>query len=121
MKRGMWVGKLIMMGLLFVALLLVFVAGTQYLWNWLVPELFGGPALTFWQMAGLLLLTKLLLWPVGGRHGRGYQGGPWKYYWKEKWANMSPEERERLRQKMKEKWCYREPSGSASESGTSNG
>jgi hypothetical protein len=121
MKRGKWVGKMIIMGLLFIAFLMVLIAGTQSLWNWLVPGLFGGPMLTFWQMAGLLLLTKIILWPLGGRHSRGYYGGPWKYYWKEKWANMSPAEREKLKQKMKEKWCYRESSASADEPGTSNG
>jgi hypothetical protein len=31
------------------------------LWNALVPELFHGPVLTFWQSIGLLLLTHILL------------------------------------------------------------
>lgn len=35
--------------------------GVQALWNWLVPELFNGPVLTFWQTAGLFLLSKILL------------------------------------------------------------
>lgn len=122
MKKGMWVGKILMGVVAFVAFLYLLIAGTQYLWNWLVPELFAGPAITFWQTAGLLLLTKILLWPMG-RGGRCYgnqHGGPWKYYWKEKWSNMSQEERERIKQKMKEKWCYREPAGSSEKSSTSN-
>ncbi len=34
---------------------------TMSLWNALIPELFHGPALTFWQTAGLFILSKILL------------------------------------------------------------
>jgi len=117
MKRGMWVGK-ILIGIL-VAIIVVYgvIIGTQYLWNWLVPELFAGPVVTFWQTAGLLALSKIFLWSFGSRcrcHGGSHAGGPWKYYWKEKWSGMSPEERERIKQKMKEKWCYKEAPASDS-------
>ena len=32
----------------------------QLLWNWLIPELFHGPVITFWQGMGLILLGKLI-------------------------------------------------------------
>lgn len=32
-----------------------------WLWNWLVPSLFNGPEITFWQTAGLYLLINLLI------------------------------------------------------------
>jgi hypothetical protein len=123
MKKGMWVGKILMGVVLFTAFIYVLIAGTQYLWNWLVPALFAGPVISFWQTAGLMLLAKILLWPVGGkcRCQGAHQGGPWKHYWKEKWSNMSAEERDRMKQKMKEKWCYKEPAGSTENTGTSNG
>ena len=35
--------------------------GVQALWNWLIPGLFNGPVLTYWQTAGLFLLSKILL------------------------------------------------------------
>ena len=35
------------------------------LWNWLIPSLFSGPAITFWQSLGILLLAKILF----GGHG----------------------------------------------------
>lgn len=109
MKKGMWVGKILLGILLFTGFVYLVIAGTQYLWNWLVPALFAGPLITFWQTAGLLLLSKIILWPIGkGRSCHSQHRGPWKFYWKEKWANMTPEERERLKQKMKEKWCYKE-------------
>ena len=40
---------------------LVFAWPIQLLWNWLIPELFNGPTLTFWQAAGLELLSCLLI------------------------------------------------------------
>jgi hypothetical protein len=115
MKKGMWAGKIAFGIAAVIGFIYLLIAGTQYLWNWLVPSLFNGPVLTFWQTAGLLLLSKILLWPLGkGRCSGGQQGGHWKYYWKEKLHNMTPEERDRIKQKMKEKWCYKEPNDSTS-------
>lgn len=53
--------KYIGFGILGIAFVLVAVFVTMYLWNWLVPELFNGPTLSFWQTAGLFILSKLLL------------------------------------------------------------
>ena len=44
------------------------------LWNSLIPELFGGPAITFWQALGLLVLMRVLF--MGLRPRWGYRGGP---------------------------------------------
>lgn len=44
------------------------------LWNYLIPVLFHGPVLNFWQTAGLFLLSKILLTGVApGRHSRSYR------------------------------------------------
>ncbi|MGA2406314.1 MAG: hypothetical protein ABSF81_06140 [Bacteroidales bacterium] len=52
------------------------------LWNSLIPLLFHGPVLTFWQTAGLFLLSKILLTGVApGSHDRGRRG------WKRKFNN----------------------------------
>jgi hypothetical protein len=43
------------------------------LWNSLIPLLFHGPVLSFWQTAGLFLLSKILLTgiaPGPNNHGR---------------------------------------------------
>jgi hypothetical protein len=37
------------------------------LWNWLVPALFQGPVVTFWQSVGLIFLLSIL----GGALGLG--------------------------------------------------
>ena len=31
------------------------------LWNWLIPALFTGPVIGFWQALGILVLSKILL------------------------------------------------------------
>ncbi|MBS1682844.1 MAG: hypothetical protein JST48_14115 [Bacteroidetes bacterium] len=100
MKRGTWIVKIVA----FVLLAIVALSWiTMWLWNWLVPDLFHGPQINYWQTMGLLLLSKILFsgFTKGHRHG----GGPWRPYWKEKWNTMSPEERERFKQKLKDKWC----------------
>jgi hypothetical protein len=123
MKRGMWIGKIIVFVVLAVG---VFGLATQLLWNWLVPALFNGPVLTYWQTLGLLVLSKILFSGFGGKGGRWghhHQAGPWRPYWKERLGNMSPEDRERFRQKMKDKWCgWGEDASNAStkDSGASN-
>lgn len=60
--------------LLGIGFILLFVFVTMSLWNTLVPTLFKGPVLTFWQTAGLFLLSKILLTGVapGSGHRRGH-------------------------------------------------
>ena len=99
MKRGYWIAKMIVFGLLMVGLLGLI---TMSLWNWLVPDLFHGPVINFGQTLGLLLLSKIFLWSFGKKGHYGHQG-PWRQYWKDKWSSMTPEDKERIKQKMKEK------------------
>jgi hypothetical protein len=117
MKRGLWIGKFFVFGLLALTLLGVV---TMTLWNWLVPVLFSGPVITFWQALGLLALSKILFWSFGGGRSHRYSG-QWKPYWKSKWNTMTPEERERMKQKMKEKWCSWEENTPTKDSPVSNG
>lgn len=82
---------------------IVFGFVTMNLWNWLMPAIFGMKLITFWQALGLVLLSKILF---GGfhRHGGGRRG--WKRHMEERFANMSPEEREKFRAGMRGRgWC----------------
>ena len=69
-------------------------AVVMQLWNWLLPPLFGWPALTFWQAIGLLALCRILF---GGFGGRGFRR---RRHMAARWHRMTPEERERFRQGM---------------------
>ena len=78
---------------------IVFGGVVMYLWNWLMPAIFGLRTLTFTQALGLLILTKLLF---GGFHRHAGGGGRrWKRDMGERFAKMTPEERERFRSGMR--------------------
>ncbi len=112
MKKGV---KILLIAVLGISGLALMIYLTTLLWNALIPELFHGPVLTFWQTLGLFVLAKIFFGVFfKGRNG----GGHWKPYWKQKWNSMSPEDREKFKQKMKDKWCYRPESTSEGNSGT---
>ncbi|MBI3005728.1 MAG: hypothetical protein HYY49_09995 [Ignavibacteriales bacterium] len=74
------------------------------LWNALIPELFKGPSLTFWQAVGLLVLSHILLRGWGRwRYANGWRHDRWKKRFEEKLAGMTPEEQA----KFKEEWKRR--------------
>jgi hypothetical protein len=69
---------------------------TMYLWNWLMPELFHLPLITFWQAAGILILSRLLF-GFGGHHKAWTTNHHNRSFMREKWEKMSPEEREKFK------------------------
>lgn len=78
--------------------LFLFVGGevVKLLWNWLLPPLFGWRMLTFWQALALLALCRILF----GHHGHGGFGP--RRHWQGRCKKMTPEEREKFRQAMRE-------------------
>ena len=108
--RGRWVGKCVAFVVAVLALVAVLSYVVMRLWNALIPDLFHGPLLGFWQAAGLLVLCKILFGGLRGRHGHwrehhGWRREMWRQKWREKWERMTPEERERLRGRYRNKWC----------------
>ena len=84
---------------------LVLVGGTAVsfvimsLWNWLMPVLFGLHRIGFGQALGLLVLAKILFGGFRGPRGGGDRH--WKGRMMERWAQMTPEEREKFKEGMK--------------------
>ena len=74
------------------------------LWNGLVPQIFGGPPISYWQALGLFVLSKILF---GGFHRHGGGRGRWREHMQERWEQMSEEEREKFRAGMQGRrgWC----------------
>ena len=70
----------------------------KYLWNWLMPALFGLHTITFWQGLGLLVLARIL---VGGLGGGSNNSRKRDRHLRERWEHMTPEEREKLREWMR--------------------
>ena len=50
-------------GVLILAVIL-FGYPTMLLWNWLMPNIFGLPYITFWQACGINLLASILFKPT---------------------------------------------------------
>jgi len=85
--RGLKIAGFAILGTGFI-ILAIFVV--QALWNWLIPSLFHGPEITFWQTAGLFLLSKILL--TGFAPGRShYRNWEWKHRYHEKFRRHSGE------------------------------
>jgi hypothetical protein len=97
-RKWVFLAPLAILGLLaFVGLGGVIV---QQLWNWLLPQLFGWRPVTFWQALGLLALCRILF---GGFSHHGSTRSNVRRRVSERWERMTPEERERLRQGLRER------------------
>ena len=103
--------KLMYMPLAIVALVLfIFIGGeaVMHLWNWNLPPLFGWREITFWQALGLFALCRILFGGFGmyGNHNSRHRekricdrvSERVSERLAERWEQMTPEERERLRQ-----------------------
>ena len=95
--KARWVKRGIRIGVIAVVAATVLGSVVMSLWNWLAPPVFGLRTITFWQALGILILSKILF---GGFRGRPGYGGPWRRRMRERWQEMTPEEREKFRQGM---------------------
>ncbi len=67
-------------GLLGVAGVFLFTYLVMLLWNALVPELFNGPVLSYWQTMGVFILAKILFSGMGGGGHKGERSGHVRKY-----------------------------------------
>lgn len=100
-------------GFLFVlfipALLLLLSLVVMFLWNATLPKLVNANPITYWQSAGLLLLCRILFggFKFGNRNGgRGF--GPSKEM-RDKWVNMSAEDRDKFKSEWQKRCRPRKP------------
>lgn len=116
-------------GFLFIAAAMVTLMGfvTMYLWNWLIPEIFGGTTITFIQAIGLIVLGKMLTGVMtwgprkwgSHRHWDGRGGQYWKAKMEAKMANMTPEEKERFKKYYYDRCGWKTPQEQQNEQATS--
>ena len=66
------------------------------LWNWLMPSIFGLRQISFWQALGLVILSKIFFSSFHIHNGRRRN---WRRL-RERWEQMTPEEREKLRDRF---------------------
>jgi hypothetical protein len=76
--------------------------GVRELWNCLIPDLFHGPVVSFWQALGLCLLGKLIFgWHGGGPAKWSRSKQEWRQKMQQRMEHMTPEEREKMRERLK--------------------
>jgi hypothetical protein len=78
------------------------------LWNNLLPDILHVTTITYWQAMGIFILCKILF--GFGPKGRG--GAPWmrrKQMMEERLSGLSPEERERFKEQMKNRCGWGKP------------
>ncbi|MGC4035632.1 MAG: hypothetical protein QM764_06690 [Chitinophagaceae bacterium] len=83
------------------AILLILGWVVMLLWNAILPSVVHAGEISYWQAVGLLILSRILF-GFGKRFG-GNGGFKENMYWKQRWAGMSDEEKE----KFKEQWKMR--------------
>ena len=109
LTKLMVIGPMAILGMV----LFIFIGGeiVMHLWNWLLPPLLGWRELTFWQALGMLVLCRILFGGFG-MHGSGGSNSRRRAEQRiqdrvcervserlsERMEQMTPEERERLRQ-----------------------
>lgn len=107
MRPFFYRGRFVFIPLGIAAFLTIISYVVMQLWNHLLPDILHVGTITFWQAMGIFILSKILF---GFGKGRGFKGGhDWRHdkMWqmKERMHNMSPEQREQFKQKMKERMC----------------
>ncbi|MCK8479643.1 hypothetical protein [Psychroserpens algicola] len=65
------IAGMIIFGIIFITgLAILFGFVIMWLWNWLMPMIFGLTTLTYWQAVGVFILAKILLGGCGGFGGK---------------------------------------------------
>jgi len=100
--------KMLMIAPLAILAMAGFVFAVMSLWNWLIPAIFGGKLITYWQALGILVLSRILVGGLGGNHGGGR---PKKIV--TSWNQLSTEEQEKFRAAIKARGCGPAPEAQA--------
>jgi len=89
----------------------IFSGAVMLLWNAVLPTAITGiHIITFWQAMGILVLSKILFGGFKGLHDHGHQYHRHHHMerdLREKWMQMDPQEREKMRDEWKNEWKQR--------------
>lgn len=109
-----WLAKTFKIVVLIVFIMAILGTAVMWLWNWLMPDLFNLPTISFTQALGLTILSRILTggfrWGVGSSSQE--QLAQKMQLW-DKWSNMTPEERQKWRDEWRSR-CKSNPSNKVS-------
>ena len=106
---------IIILGVLAIIALLSFIV--MSLWNIILSPVLHIGVINFWQALGILVLSKILF---GGFHRRHW-GSDRRHAWQQKFATMTPEEREKFKSEWRNRcnrWSGKDQSTAASSATT---
>jgi len=91
----------------FIIIAAIFLLGyvIMLLWNFIFPAVLHAERITYWQAVGLFVLCRILFVGFRRRHNSKphmWRGNP---QWRQKWMNMSDEERVKFREEWKKR-CH---------------
>ncbi|MBL7811716.1 MAG: hypothetical protein JNL57_05790 [Bacteroidetes bacterium] len=97
--------KYVLYAILFACMAALMAGAVMWLWNALLPEITGWKTISYWQALGLLVLMRLLSGGFRfGSHGKHRFAGPHgRGHLRDKWMNMTEEEKLRFRQEWKKR------------------
>ena len=91
--RRYWILRALRFAAFAIVAVVIASAVVMWLWNWLMPATFGLPAIGLGQALGLLVLSRIL---VGGFRGGMGRRMHWRHRMRERWEQMTPEQREQF-------------------------
>ena len=94
-RKALFVVPMVIGGII-IMLLLAFIFGffVMWLWNWLMPEIFSLPEITYWQAWGLVLLAHIFFKASGFHHNSRNNDSRWKSRVKRKFSDKCNDEEE---------------------------
>ena len=108
MKKRFWARKVVFFILFAAIAILVFGGVVMLLWNNVLAQVTHVSTITFIQALGILVLAKILF--GGFRGGWGSRRYYWKQRMRDKWNNLTPEQREKFKQEWQKRcghWGYK--------------
>jgi hypothetical protein len=108
MKKRFGARRVVLFILLAAIAIFVFGGVVMLLWNNVLAQVTHVSTISFLQALGILVLAKILF--GGFRGGWGSRRYYWKQRMRDKWNNMTPEEREKFKQEWQKRcghWGYK--------------
>ena len=98
MNRRKRISQMLLIAPLAIGGFALFIWIVMLLWNNILTAATGVKTLSYWQAAGILVLSKILFGFGGGRHSHRRWGAM-----RERFANMTPEEKEKFKAEWKDR------------------